>query len=44
MKNWGNGLAIGEANTKIGLIKCLIFQTDQESFTFVTFKTDVSFK
>ena len=23
-------------------LKCLIFQTNEESFTFVTFKTDVS--
>ena len=42
MKNWGNGFAIGDANTKIGPIKCLIFQTGEESFTFVTFKTDIS--
>ena len=25
-------------------LKCLIFQTNEESFTFVTFKTDVSAK
>ena len=41
MKNWGNGFAIGDGITKIGPIKCLIFQTE-ESFTFVTFKTDIS--
>ena len=44
MNNWGNGFAIGDANTKIGPTKCLIFQTDEESFTFVIFKTDVSVK
>ena len=42
--NWGNGIAIGDANTKNCLSKCLIFQTNEESFTFVTFKTDVSAK
>ena len=37
--NCGNGFAIGdEKNTKNCPLKCLIFQTKEESFTFVTFK------
>ena len=40
--NCGNGFAIGDANTKNCPLKCLIFQTKEESFTFVTFKTDKS--
>ena len=40
--NWGNDFAIGDANTKNCPLKCLIFQTNEESFTFV--KTDVSIK
>ena len=47
MKNgviWGNGVAIADANTKHCPLKCFIFQTNEESFTFVTFKTDVSMK
>ena len=41
--NCGNGFAIGdEKNTKNCPLKCLIFQTKEESFTFVTFKTDKS--
>jgi len=47
MKNglyWGNGFAIGDADTKNVPLKRLIFQTNEESFTFVTFKTDVSIK
>ena len=42
--NWGNGFAIGDANTKNCLLKCLFLQTNEERFTFVTFKTDVSIK
>ena len=42
--NWGNGFAIGDANNKNCPLKHLIFQTNEESFTFVTFKTDVSTK
>ena len=40
--NCGNGVAIGDANTKNCPLKCLIFQTNEESFTFVAFKTDKS--
>ena len=32
--NCGNGFAIGDANTKNCPLKCLIFQTNEESFTF----------
>ena len=32
--NCGNGFAIGDANTKNCLLKCLIFQTNEKSFTF----------
>ena len=42
--NWGNGFAIGDTDTKNCPLKCLIFQTNEESFTFVTFKTDISIK
>ena len=42
--NWENGFAIGATNTKNCPLKCLIFQTNEESFTLVTFKTDVSIK
>ena len=42
--NWGNGFAIGDANTKNCPLKCLIFPTNEESFTFVTLKTDDSIK
>ena len=42
--NWGNGFAIGDANSKNSPLNCLIFQTNQETFAFVTFKTDVSIK
>ena len=42
--NWGNSFAIGDANTKNCPLKCLIFQTNEESFTFVTLKTDDSIK
>ena len=42
--NWGNGFAIGDANTKNCPFKCLIFQTKEERFTFVTLKTDDSIK
>ena len=38
--NYGNGFAIGDANTKNCPLKCLIFQSNEESFTFVTSKTD----
>ena len=37
-----NDFAIGDA--KNCPLECLIFQTNEESFTFVTFKTDVSTK
>ena len=40
--NCGNGFAIGDANTKNCPLKSPIFQTNEESFTFVTFKTDKS--
>ena len=40
--NCGNGFAIGDANTKTCPLKCLIFQTNEESFTFASFKTDKS--
>ena len=40
--NCGNGFAIGDANTKNCPLKCLIFQTNEESFTVVAFKTDKS--
>jgi len=40
--NCGNGFAIGDTNTKSCPLKCLIFQTNEESFTFVAFKTDKS--
>ena len=42
--NWGNGFAIGDASTKNCHLKCLIFQTNEESFTLVTFKMDDSIK
>ena len=42
--NWGDGFAIGDVNTKNCPLKCLFLQTNEESFTFVTFKTDVSIK
>ena len=42
--NWGNGFAIGDANTKNCPLKCLIFETNEKSFTFVTFKMDDSIK
>ena len=38
--NWGNGFAIGDTDTKNCPLKCLIFQINEENFTFVTFKTD----
>ena len=47
MKNgviWGNGVAIADANTKHCPLKYFIFQTNEESFTFVTFKTNDSIK
>ena len=37
-----NDFAIGDA--KNCPLKCIIFQTNEENFTFVTFKTDVSTK
>ena len=40
--NCGNGFAIGDVNTKNCPLNNLIFQTKEESFTFVTFKTDKS--
>ena len=42
--NWGNRFAIDDANTKNCPLKFLIFQTNEESFTFVTFKADDSIK
>ena len=42
--NWGDGFAIGDVNTKNCPLKCFFLQTNEESFTFVTFKTDVSIK
>ena len=33
--NCGNRFAIGDANTKNCPLKCLIFQTNEESFTFL---------
>ena len=42
--NWGNGFAIGDANAKNCPLKCLRFQINEENFTFVTLKTDVSMK
>ena len=42
--NWGNGFAIVDANTKNCPLKCLIFQTNEKIFTFVTFKADDSIK
>ena len=42
--NWGNGFVIGDANTKNCPLKCPIFQTNEESLTFVTFKADNSIK
>ena len=42
--NWGNGFAIGYTDTRNGSLKCLIFQINEENFTFVTFKTDDSIK
>ena len=32
--NCGNGFAIGDANTKNCPLKCLIFETNEETFTF----------
>ena len=37
--SWGDGFAIGDTNTKNCPLKCLIFETNEESF-----KTDVSIK
>ena len=42
--NWGNGFAIGDANTKNFPLQRLRFQINEENFTFVTLKTDVSIK
>ena len=44
--NWGNAFAIGDTDTKNCPLKCLslIFQINEENFTFVTFKTDDSIK
>ena len=42
--NWGNGYAIGDTDTKNCPLKYLIFQINEENFTFVTFKTDDSIK
>ena len=32
--NWGNGFAIGDANSKNCPLNCLIFQTNEESFGY----------
>ena len=42
--NWKNGFAIAAANPKNCPSKCVIFQTSEESLTFVTFDTGVSIK
>ena len=42
--NWGNDFAIGDTDTKTCPLKCLIFQINEENFTFVTFKADDSIK
>ena len=42
--NWGNGFSIADTDTKHGPLKCLIFQINEENFTFVTFKTNDSIK
>ena len=42
--NWGNGFAIGDANTKNCPLQRLRLQINEENFTFVTLKTDVSIK
>ena len=42
--NWGNGFVIGDAKTKNCPLKCPIFQTDEESLAFVTFKAGDSIK
>ena len=41
--NWGNGFAIGDGNTKIHPQNALFFRVTR-SFTFVTFKADISIK
>ena len=38
--NWGNGFSIGDTDTKNCPLKYLIFQINEENFTFVTFKID----
>ena len=40
--NWGNGFAISDTDTKKCHLKCLIFQINEENFTFLTFKKDDS--
>ena len=42
--NCGNDFAIGDTDTKTCPSKCLIFQINEENFTFVTFKTDYPIK
>ena len=42
--NWGNGFAIGDANTKNCPLQRLRFEINEENFTFVTLKTDASIK
>ena len=42
--NWKNDFAIAAANPKNCPSKCVIFQTSEESLTFVTFDTGVSIK
>ena len=36
--NWGNGFAIGDSNTNNWPLKCLIFQTNEKSFTCAIFE------
>ena len=42
--NRGNGFAVVDVNTKNLPLNCLILKTNEESFTFVTFKTEVCIK
>ena len=42
--NWGNGFSIGDVDTRKVSLKSYISQTNEESVTFDTFKTDVYIK
>lgn len=42
--NWGNGFSIGDVDTRKASLKSYISQTNEESVTFDTFKTDVYIK